>query len=154
MNSTSPATASPKASPGTFVASLADALTLGPPPAGNLAIPVFAHGTLEVELYTPVGVDPQAPHTRDELYVVARGRAVFVDAHARRPVEAGAMIFVAAGAPHRFEEIGAGFAVWVAFYGPRGGEAGPGADRASAASASPVSEQSSHSPVTSAPSDR
>ena len=47
---------------------LPEALEKGPPPAGNLAVPVFAHGTLEVELYTPVGCDLQKPHRRDEIY--------------------------------------------------------------------------------------
>lgn len=46
--------------------SLAEALVKGPPPPGNLAVPVFAHGSLE--------------------------------------------------------ECSADFAVWVFFYGPRGGE--------------------------------
>ena len=51
--------------------SLADALTHGPPPPGNLAVPIFAHGSLVVELYTPVGHDPQQPHTRDDIVWVA-----------------------------------------------------------------------------------
>ena len=29
---------------------LADALTKGPPPPGNLAVPIFSHGSLAVEL--------------------------------------------------------------------------------------------------------
>ena len=56
---------------------LSDVAMLGPPPPGNLAVPVFAHGTLEVELYAPRGHDPQRPHVRDEVYVVACGTAVF-----------------------------------------------------------------------------
>lgn len=52
--------------------SLAEALSKGPP--GNLAVPIFAHGSLEVELYTPEERDPQQPHERDEVYVVVRGR--------------------------------------------------------------------------------
>jgi len=28
------------------------------------------HGTLDVEIYKPVGVDQQTPHARDEIYVV------------------------------------------------------------------------------------
>lgn len=44
----------------------AQALSQGPPPTGNRAVPVFAHGSLEVELYTPHGCDPQQPHRRDE----------------------------------------------------------------------------------------
>jgi len=34
---------------------------------------LFAHGTLEVEMYRPNGVDRQQPHTRDELYVIISG---------------------------------------------------------------------------------
>jgi Cupin domain len=101
---------------------LAEALSQGPPPAGNLAVPVFAHGSLEVELYTPTGVDPQQPHDRDEVYVVARGTGNFFDGESRHPVEPGTFLFVAAGQPHRFEGFSADFAVWVFFYGPRGGE--------------------------------
>ncbi len=101
---------------------LADALALGPPPDGNLAVPVFSHGTLEVELYAPSGVDLQQPHDRDEAYVVARGSATFVDGDARAIVQRGAFIFVAAGRPHHFESMSADFAVWVFFYGPVGGE--------------------------------
>jgi Cupin domain len=104
------------------VVSLDDALRLGPPPPGNLAVPVFAHGTLEVELYAPVGEDRQTPHDRDEVYVIARGTATFFDGEARRRVGPGAFLFVAAGREHRFEEISADFAVWVLFYGPVGGE--------------------------------
>ena len=102
--------------------SLADALAMGPPPAGNLAVPVFAHGSLVAEFYTPVGHDPQQPHDRDEVYVVARGRGQFFDGTTRRSVEPGSFLFVAAGQPHRFEDFSPDFAVWVFFYGPPGGE--------------------------------
>lgn len=99
-----------------------DALAMGPPPAGNLAVPVFSHGTLQAEMYQPHGVDPQAPHDRDEVYVVARGTSLFYDGVDRHAVEAGSFIFVAAGQPHRFEEFSSDFATWVLFYGPAGGE--------------------------------
>jgi mannose-6-phosphate isomerase-like protein (cupin superfamily) len=101
---------------------LADALGRGPAPAGNLAVPVFAHGTLDVELYTPSGSDPQTPHTRDEVYVVARGEGFFFDGENRYAVTTGSFIFVPAGQEHRFEEFTEDFAVWVLFYGPEGGE--------------------------------
>ena len=109
---------------GTTVAQvrLAEALKQGPPPAGNLAVPVFAHGTLAVELYTPIGHDPQKPHERDEIYVVARGTGLFFDGTNRRAVEPATFIFVPAGQVHRFEEFSPDFAVWVFFYGPQGGE--------------------------------
>ena len=33
----------------------------------------FEHGTMQVKMYRPAGQDPQKPHTRDEIYVIARG---------------------------------------------------------------------------------
>ena len=102
--------------------SFADATSKGPPPQGNLAVPVFSHGSLVVEMYTPVGHDPQKPHTRDEVYFVARGNGLFFDGERRYEVEAGSFLFVPAGQVHRFEEFSTDFAVWVAFYGPEGGE--------------------------------
>jgi mannose-6-phosphate isomerase-like protein (cupin superfamily) len=83
---------------------------------------MFAHGSLVVELYTPVDHDPQKPHTRDEIYFVTRGNGFFFDGTDRRSVEPGSFIFVPAGATHRFESFTLDFAVWVAFYGPEGGE--------------------------------
>jgi mannose-6-phosphate isomerase-like protein (cupin superfamily) len=109
-------------SAGIFHASLADALAKGPPPAGNLAVPIFSHGSLAVEIYTPVGHDPQTPHTRDEIYFITRGRGLFFDGVQRHPVEAGSFLFVPAGQTHRFEDFSSDFTVWVAFYGPEGGE--------------------------------
>ena len=106
----------------TALVGLAAALAKGPPPAGNLAIPVFAHGSLEVELYAPHGHDPQKPHDRDEVYVVVRGSGTFFDGSERHAVEAGTFLFVAAGQVHRFEDFSDDFVVWVFFYGPRGGE--------------------------------
>lgn len=98
------------------------AVSKGPPPVGNLAVPIFSHGSLEVEMYQPEGQDLQKPHLRDEVYLVARGRGVFFDGEQRYPVEPGSFLFVAAGQPHRFEEFSSDFAVWVLFYGPEGGE--------------------------------
>jgi mannose-6-phosphate isomerase-like protein (cupin superfamily) len=102
---------------------LSDALSMGPPPGGNLAVPIFAHGSLAVEMYQPKGTDPQTPHDRDEIYLVARGKGVFFDGADRQHVQAGSFIFVAAGQTHRFEDFSTDFASWVFFYGPTGGEA-------------------------------
>jgi mannose-6-phosphate isomerase-like protein (cupin superfamily) len=111
-----------KASTRPIHVSLAEAMSRGAPPPGNLAVPIFLHGSLAVELYTPVGHDPQTPHTRDEVYFIVRGKGLFFDGVERRPVEAGSFLFVPAGQVHRFEEFSSDFAVWVAFYGPEGGE--------------------------------
>ncbi len=107
----------------TIHVSLGEALAEGPPRAGNLAVPIFNHGTLEAELYAPKGDDHQKPHTRDEIYVVGGGTGLFFDGESRVPVGPGAFIFVPAGQLHRFEEFSDDFAVWVFFYGPEGGEA-------------------------------
>jgi mannose-6-phosphate isomerase-like protein (cupin superfamily) len=101
---------------------LSDALSMGPPPAGNLAVPIFAHGSLLAEMYHPKGADAQTPHDRDEVYVIARGSGIFFDGSDRHHVKSGSFIFVAAGQPHRFEDFSSDFATWVLFYGPTGGE--------------------------------
>ena len=111
-----------------IVVSLENALARGGPPPGDLAVPIFAHGSLEAELYAPRDTDPQRPHSRDEVYVVASGNGQFFDGSARHPVRSGSFIFVPAGQDHRFEQFTSDFAVWVFFYGPEGGESGvPGA---------------------------
>lgn len=102
---------------------LTDALASGPAPEGNLAVPIFSRGSLVVEMYAPVGHDPQQPHTRDEVYFVARGNGMFFDGERRHAVESGCFVFVPAGKVHRFEDFSLDFAVWVVFYGPEGGEA-------------------------------
>ena len=83
---------------------------------------VFEHGSLQVEIYAPRGHDPQTPHTRDEIYVVAQGTGTFFDGEARRAFQAGDLLFAPAGSVHRFEDFTDDLAVWVMFYGPEGGE--------------------------------
>lgn len=90
---------------------------------GRAFTTLFEHGSLSVEIYAPAGHDPQTPHTRDEVYVVARGSGTFWDGDQRRPFQAGDLLFVPAGRPHRFEGFTDDFATWVIFYGPEGGEA-------------------------------
>jgi hypothetical protein len=58
----------------------------GPPPTGNLAVPIFSHGSLVVELYTPVGHDPQKLHTRDEVYFVTRAKGRLFDGAQHHPL--------------------------------------------------------------------
>lgn len=82
----------------------------------------FRHGTLEVELYAPRGKDEQQPHSRDEVYIIARGHGTYFHAGERVPFAAGDFLFAAAGVEHRFEDFSDDFATWVIFYGPEGGE--------------------------------
>lgn len=93
-----------------------------PVPEGQRSAPVLAHGTLLVRYYAPCGHDPQTPHTRDEVYIVIRGSGRFVNGEQRHPFGAGDVLFVPAGAVHRFEDFTDDFATWVVFYGPEGGE--------------------------------
>lgn len=82
----------------------------------------FEHGTLQVKMYRPAANDPQQPHSRDEVYVVARGSGWFVNGIDRYPFQSGDVLFVPAGVAHRFEEFTDDFCTWVMFYGPEGGE--------------------------------
>ena len=91
-------------------------------PDGERFIEAFSHGTLLVELYAPVGCDPQTPHSRDEVYIVVSGTGDFVVAGERSCFKPGDALFVAAGVEHRFENFTADFTTWVIFYGPVGGE--------------------------------
>jgi mannose-6-phosphate isomerase-like protein (cupin superfamily) len=83
---------------------------------------VFEHGSLQVKMYRPNGKDAQQPHSRDELYVVARGSGWFVNGPERHPFQSGDMLFVPAGVVHRFDEFSKDFCAWVVFYGPEDGE--------------------------------
>ncbi len=49
--------------------------------------------------------DPQSPHDEDEVYYVVAGRAAITVAGERRDVAAGSVVFVSAGAEHRFHDI-------------------------------------------------
>ncbi len=99
-----------------------DALAKLPGPNGERFTRMLAHGTMEVELYVPKGVDHQTPHTRDELYVVARGNGTFLNGDHVHTFGPGDVMFVPAGVIHRFETFSEDFLVWVIFYGPEGGE--------------------------------
>ena len=60
-------------------------------------------------------VDPQGPHTEDELYVVMAGRARITVGDDVRDVTVGSVVFVAAGVPHRFHDIAERLEVIVVF---------------------------------------
>ena len=54
----------------------------------------------------PIGsMDDQRPHAQDEVYYVIRGRAMFESDGGAVPVAAGSLVFVPAGAEHRFVDI-------------------------------------------------
>ena len=66
-------------------------------PSGSLS--------LTVARWPAGSVDDQQPHTEDEVYYIARGRAVLTIARERVPMAPGSVAFVAAGVDHRFSEI-------------------------------------------------
>ena len=105
---------------------------------GHLSALMMQYGSMQLRWYAPVDQDHQVPHDRDELYVVVSGTAVFVRATEAVPfgetealgmenpervaVAPGDALFVPAGTEHRFEDMSEGFATWMIFYGPEGGE--------------------------------
>jgi mannose-6-phosphate isomerase-like protein (cupin superfamily) len=96
--------------------SLAAALAL-PLPEGRRSAEVLVDGDLEIRLYAPKGHDPQTPHDRDELYIVARGHGQFRVGERIEPFAPGALLYVAANETHRFEDFSDDFVTWVVFYG-------------------------------------
>jgi len=50
-------------------------------------------------------VDPQGPHTEDEVYVILAGRSRFTLGDQTFDVGPGDTIHVAAGVPHRYHDI-------------------------------------------------
>jgi mannose-6-phosphate isomerase-like protein (cupin superfamily) len=67
------------------------------------------------------GVDDQAPHHEDEIYVVTTGRAKLVTPGGSVAVGPGDVLFVPAEEEHRFTEITEDLAVLVLFAPPYSG---------------------------------
>jgi len=61
------------------------------------------------------GVDLQLPHTEDEVYYVASGRAKIKVADEDRAVQAGSIVYVAKNVEHRFHSIDEALTVLVFF---------------------------------------
>ena len=91
-------------------------------PQGEQFATALANGSMSVELFAPRGVDPQTPHSQDELYFIQSGNAIFTLEAERIACSAGDVLFVPAGADHRFGNFSDDFATWVVFWGPIGGE--------------------------------
>jgi mannose-6-phosphate isomerase-like protein (cupin superfamily) len=61
------------------------------------------------------GIDPQSPHTEDEVYYVVSGRAQLLVAEENQNVEAGSIVYVAKNVAHRFHSIEEDLTVLVFF---------------------------------------
>ena len=104
------------------VVRLADAEARIPGPPGDHFVNVVLRGSLRLLLSHPLEPNRQAPHAQDELYFVVRGSGFLFHAGQREAFGPGDVMFVAAGVDHRFEDFTDDLAIWVAFYGPTGGE--------------------------------
>jgi quercetin dioxygenase-like cupin family protein len=78
----------------------------------HLTVPDLSCGTYTIPAG---GVDPQDPHTEDELYVCTRGRATLWTPTGSCAVEAGTVVYVAANEEHRFVDIEEDLTVLVIF---------------------------------------
>jgi mannose-6-phosphate isomerase-like protein (cupin superfamily) len=85
--------------------------------AGRLYEEFLRVPALRTGLYVlPAGdVDPQRPHTEDEIYYVVRGQAVVLVGDEERAVGPGSVIYVSAGVEHRFHSIAEELALLVVF---------------------------------------
>jgi len=89
----------------------------------------FSADTLSLTIaFRPAdSVDPQQPHTEDEVYFVASGRGRIKVADEDIEVAPGSIIFVAAGVEHRFHSIEEDLKLLVFWSPPRGTNAVAGA---------------------------
>lgn len=85
-------------------------------PEGERFTRAFARGGVSVELYAPVGTDPQTPHDEDELYCIVQGDGVLSIDGVEHPFAPGDLFFVAARVEHRFTRFSEGFMAWAIFW--------------------------------------
>jgi mannose-6-phosphate isomerase-like protein (cupin superfamily) len=90
--------------------------------AEHLRVPDLSVGTYSIPAG---GVDGQSPHTEDEIYLVAAGRATITTDTGEAAVGPGDVIFVPAGETHRFVDVTEDLALVVVF-APAEGSRGDG----------------------------
>jgi len=77
-----------------------------------LRIPALSMGLYRLEAGS---VDPQQPHTEDEVYYVTGGRGKIRVGTEDREVAAGSIVFVEAGVEHHFHSITEDMSILVFF---------------------------------------
>ena len=94
-----------------------DALLRERAATGQLYLEFIRTHDLSVGLYVlPAGaVDPQGPHTEDEVYHVVSGRGRIRVGDEDRAVQAGSVVFVGADVEHRFHDIEQELVILVVF---------------------------------------
>jgi mannose-6-phosphate isomerase-like protein (cupin superfamily) len=75
--------------------------------------------SLTVAFWPAGSIDDQTPHTEDEVYFVASGRAQIHVAGEDSAVESDTIVYVAAGVEHRFHSIEEDLKVLVFWAPPR-----------------------------------
>jgi mannose-6-phosphate isomerase-like protein (cupin superfamily) len=79
---------------------------------------LIEQNAFDVGIYRPETIDPQTPHARDELYVVAAGSGEFLCGDDTKAFGPGDLFYVRAGVEHRFLNFSEDFATWVIFFAP------------------------------------
>jgi mannose-6-phosphate isomerase-like protein (cupin superfamily) len=87
--------------------------------SAETAARLFERDDVSVVLYIPKDSDQQAPHSRDELYVIVSGHGTFRRGTKLVHFSPGDVLFVSANVPHRFESFSGDFKVWAVFFGER-----------------------------------
>ena len=89
---------------------------------GQLYLEFFKAPTMSLGVYELAAgsVDPQQPHTEDEVYFVVQGRGEVRIDDADSEIGPGSVIFVAAGVEHRFHSVQEDLKLLVVFAPPRG----------------------------------
>lgn len=77
-----------------------------------LRVPAMSAGVYQL---AAGALDPQQPHTEDELYYIVEGRARLQVGDEDTAVEPGSLVFVAAHVEHRFHAISEDLTVLVFF---------------------------------------
>lgn len=98
-----------------------------PDESGATYVEQFARPDLSIGTYSlrAGAIDPQSPHSEDEVYVVTRGRGQFSSGGETVAVTAGSVLYVPAHEAHRFHDITEDLAVLV-FFGPAYGSRSTG----------------------------
>lgn len=75
--------------------------------SGELYHEFLRHESMSLGLYVlPTGgVDPQQPHTEDEVYYIVSGQGQIDVGDETQSVQPGSLVFVAAHVPHKFHSI-------------------------------------------------
>ena len=85
----------------------------------NIFSELFSDKDITIEIYKPDQEDLQAPHSRDELYMIISGSGDFRLNEETFQFKTGDLLIVPQGVMHRFENFTEDFATWVIFYGPK-----------------------------------